>query len=163
MKQCKICSKSFDEPTKKHYCDSCKEETRKQIQRKSHVSTRKGIRLSDLSPEEREAKRLAQRGRHLKSKYGISLSQYEEMMRQQNDCCGVCGKHKSQEKKNFHVDHDHHTGEIRGLLCNYCNRRVIGRLRDPNLFRKAAEYLDKGTGLFVPKKYQTAKRKPSRG
>lgn len=92
--------------------------------------------------------------------YGITPEQYSDLMEKQQDCCGVCGKHKSKEKKNFHVDHDHHTGEIRGLLCNYCNRRVIGRLRDPDLFRKAAQYLDKGTGWFVPKKKRPVKRKP---
>lgn len=161
MKECKTCSAPFEKPTKRHYCDECKQASRKVINRTSHERTRKGTTLADLTPEEREAKRFRQRKAHLMATYGITPEQYNDLMEKQQECCGVCGKHKSKEKKNFHVDHDHHTGEIRGLLCNYCNRRVIGRLRDPDLFRKAAEYLDKGTGWFVPKKKRPVKRKPS--
>jgi hypothetical protein len=42
-------------------------------------------------------------------------------------------------------------------LCHFCNRRLIGRHRNPELFRNAAEYLSKGTGLFVPKKKRKRK------
>lgn len=145
------------------YCSDLCRKTQQTIRsRKSHVKTRKGVKLEDLSFEERERRRTQQRKHHLMSTYGISLEQYQDLLKQQDNSCGVCGKHKSEEKKNFHVDHNHETGEIRGLLCNYCNRRVIGRHKDPEIFRKAASYLDKGTGWFVPKKKRTKKRKPKR-
>jgi len=41
------------------------------------------------------------------------------------------------------IDHDHATGQIRGLLCNNCNR-AIGLLKDnPQTLRQAAAYLDR--------------------
>ena len=50
--------------------------------------------------------------------------------------CVICG---SQEK--LVVDHDHKTGNIRGLLCNHCNRG-LGHFRDdPMLLEFAAQYL----------------------
>jgi hypothetical protein len=45
--------------------------------------------------------------------------------------CGVCAicKEPRPEERTLHVDHDHETGEIRGLLCFRCNN-AIGDLRD---------------------------------
>jgi hypothetical protein len=50
--------------------------------------------------------------------------------------CVICG---SQEK--LVVDHDHKTGEIRGLLCNHCNRGLGHFKDDPMLLEFAAQYL----------------------
>jgi hypothetical protein len=100
------------------------------------------------------------RANHLKSRYGITIEQYKFLLEKQNNCCAVCEKHQDMEKTNFHVDHDHITGEIRGLLCNYCNRMRVGRHRDGKIFRKIADYLEQGTGWFVPKKKKPVKRKP---
>ncbi len=45
------------------------------------------------------------------------------------------------------VDHDHTTGEVRGLLCHNCNR-AIGLLReDPERLRRAIEYLEGATTI----------------
>jgi hypothetical protein len=50
--------------------------------------------------------------------------------------CVICG---SEEK--LVVDHDHITGEVRGMLCNHCNRG-LGHFRDdPMLLEFAAQYL----------------------
>ena len=50
--------------------------------------------------------------------------------------CVICGSAES-----LVVDHDHHTGEIRGMLCNHCNRG-LGHFRDdPMLLEFAAQYL----------------------
>lgn len=39
------------------------------------------------------------------------------------------------------VDHDHTTGKIRGLLCNRCNR-VLGLFRDnPDVIKRALDYV----------------------
>ena len=96
----------------------------------------------------------------LKRLYGITLDQYDEMLEKQNGCCAICDRHRDEFDRNFSVDHNHATGEIRGLLCTYCNHRVVGRHRDGNLLRKIADYIEQGTGWFIPKKKKTVKRKP---
>lgn len=62
---------------------------------------------------------------HLKRMYGITLEEYNQMKQEQNGKCAICSceeKFKQNEKiKNLCVDHDHKTGEIRGLLCHRCN------------------------------------------
>lgn len=99
---------------------------------------------------------------YLQRVYGITLQQYNQMLEDQNHCCAICGKHEKDERKSLAVDHNHVTREIRGLLCNYCNHRVVGRHRDGNLLRRIADYVEQGTGWFVPKKKRPKKRKPKR-
>ena len=100
-----------------------------------------------------------QRRSKLKQNYGITEEQYNIMLERQNHCCAICDRHEDQFTKRLAVDHNHATGEIRGLLCAYCNHRVIGRHRDGTLLRKMADYVDSGTGWFVPKRKKTVKRK----
>jgi len=45
----------------------------------------------------------------------------------QKGCCAICGKHQSLFKRRLALDHNHKTGQLRGLLCFYCNKRVVGR------------------------------------
>lgn len=69
----------------------------------------------------------SQRNKYLKKKYGISLAYYNKMLKAQGNACAICKKHKSKFSKSLAVDHDHKTGEIRGALCYYCNKRFVGR------------------------------------
>lgn len=96
---------------------------------------------------------------HLLRRYGITQEQYKELLERQNNSCFICRKHESTEKFRLAVDHDHKTGEIRGLLCNFCNSRLVGRHRDPEKFFRAAEYLQQGTGWFVPTQKRKRRRK----
>jgi hypothetical protein len=60
----------------------------------------------------------------LQSKYGITLLEYERMYVRQHGCCRVCGDamvRKSHTARSCVVDHNHRTGEVRGLLCHGCN------------------------------------------
>lgn len=65
---------------------------------------------------------------HLK-RYGITPEQYDEMLAEQGGCCAACGTTEPGGKGDFHVDHCHDSGEVRGLLCNNCNRG-LGLLGD---------------------------------
>ncbi len=58
---------------------------------------------------------------HLKEYYGMTLDRYNKMFAEQNGCCKICGVHQVELCKRLAVDHDHGTGEIRGLLCGSCN------------------------------------------
>jgi len=76
----------------------------------------------------------------LKEKYNISLEDYNILLVNQNNVCAICQKVSN---KNLQVDHDHKTGEIRGLLCWTCNM-ALGYLYDSteNL-NTAIQYLTK--------------------
>lgn len=60
----------------------------------------------------------------LKYVYGITEDDYNTLFNKQHGCCAICGVHQSQLKRRLHIDHDHQTGEIRGLLCMKCNRAL---------------------------------------
>ena len=96
----------------------------------------------------------------LKKIYGITLDQYNQLLAKQNFSCGVCRRHHSTFKTNLSVEHNHQTGEIRGLCCHYCNLRILGRHKTSELFHAAAKYLDGPyTGLFVPPKVKKKRKK----
>jgi hypothetical protein len=88
----------------------------------------------------------ADRNGYLKRKYGITLEQYENLLSLQNGVCAICGEQRPEERT-LHIDHDHETGSIRGLLCFRCNNS-LGDLRDSYaLFQRAADYLDRDDAL----------------
>lgn len=78
--------------------------------------------------------------RWLKWKFGITPEDYELMLAVQGGVCAIC-EQPSPRRTRLDIDHDHATGEIRGLLCTFCNR-AIGMLRDrPIVAARAARYL----------------------
>lgn len=82
------------------------------------------------------------RDRHLRIKYNISLKEYNQMYKAQNYKCAICNKPQP-SKRRLAVDHDHDTGEVRGLLCVWCNRS-LGQFGD-NMegINKVLKYLEK--------------------
>jgi hypothetical protein len=61
---------------------------------------------------------------HLKRHYNLSLDEYNLIYEKQLGKCACCGKHQHELKRALDVDHDHTTGEIRGLLCSRCNTAI---------------------------------------
>jgi hypothetical protein len=75
------------------------------------------------------------KSRRLKVRYGITLDAYEQMLCEQGGVCAICG-----DEKELVVDHDHETGEVRGLLCRACNLR-LGMVEQPGWLAAAFVYL----------------------
>ena len=73
-------------------------------------------------------------------KYGLTRDDYEAMLRHQAGVCAVC--HQTPVNSGiFHIDHNHDTGQVRGLLCRRCNVG-LGMFGDnPNLLMWASIYL----------------------
>ena len=86
-------------------------------------------------------KRIADRKSHLKRKYGLTIEQYEAMLEAQGGGCFICGR-PPPDDISLHVDHDHSTGAIRGILCFCCNNALADFQEDRRLLKKAALYLD---------------------
>lgn len=82
---------------------------------------------------------------HLWHNYRIRLSDYEKLLNAQGGVCAICGADKSLNRigaSRFHVDHDHSTGKVRGILCINCNVGLSRFYDKPHLLRKAATYLN---------------------
>ena len=72
--------------------------------------------------------------------YGLTLEDYDVILKTQKGVCAICSE---APEGNLHIDHNHTTNEVRGLLCGKCNR-AIGLLNDDvSLFSKAINYLNK--------------------
>lgn len=80
------------------------------------------------------------RGYDLKRKYGITIEQYDAMLLAQGGLCAIC-KTLSTHKKRMHVDHDHETGQVRGLLCSPCNTALHKLERHAQWADAATKYL----------------------
>lgn len=76
-----------------------------------------------------------------KHRYGVLPADIKRLKEEQGGLCAIsaCG---AQLGSKFDVDHDHHTGKVRGLLCHRCNLR-IGGLDDPEYRQSALGYIEK--------------------
>jgi hypothetical protein len=74
---------------------------------------------------------------YIKYKYNITQQDIDETTTKQNNCCAIC-----KEEKRLVVDHDHNTGEFRGMLCYACNT-ALGKFRDNiEYLHSAIKYLE---------------------
>ncbi len=86
------------------------------------------------------------RNHELKRLYGLSIDQYDAMVTEQKGLCAICHRPPSGPRPNdkvLHVDHDHVTGKVRGLLCGIHNRALGGFQDNLNYLLSAGEYLTK--------------------
>lgn len=78
----------------------------------------------------------------LKQNYGLPYGTYDKMLAAQSGRCAICKTVETGARNHLHVDHDHDTGTVRGLLCGRCNTG-IGQLRhERNVLLAAIDYLD---------------------
>lgn len=78
----------------------------------------------------------------LKANYGITPEQWQELFDSQGGTCASCGTVPPEDaKRRFHVDHDHDSGQVRGILCHGCNV-ALGLLKeDVTRIEKLAVYI----------------------
>lgn len=85
------------------------------------------------------ARRESGRASRRKTLYGITRAEFDFMLKEQGGHCAICPR--TNGRRALAVDHDHATGKVRGLLCDNCNH-TLGKMRDdPELLRRAADYL----------------------
>lgn len=73
--------------------------------------------------------------------YGLTTEAFDALARVQGGVCAVCRRPPGAQR--LHVDHDHATGEVRGLLCGPCNRAIGLVDDDPTRLRGLADYLER--------------------
>jgi hypothetical protein len=90
-------------------------------------------------------RRAARMRRQQLTNRGLTPQEYSTLLEQQRGLCAICAKEPSGvgSRAQLHIDHDHATGKVRGLLCGECNAS-IGLMRDDIARLQAAiEYLKK--------------------
>lgn len=126
-------------------CKRCEETTRPSQMSKSSPHLCKGCRTAvtrewaERNPSDWERHL---RKSYLKRTYGITVEEADALLERQDGKCAICGTPEGDSRGfRMHIDHDHATGAVRGVLCNLCNSG-LGQFRDnPDLLRQAIAYL----------------------
>jgi hypothetical protein len=142
MKNCPTCKE--DKPIQDYWkgqysCIPCTKEKQKN-------------RWASRSPK----KRLYQ---HLKYKYGVTEEELAETLEKQNNACAICKELLpdllvyENRRRGYAIDHNHDSGEFRGILCTHCNT-LLGMAKDnEEILLAAVDYLQvNGTYAAVSKK-----------
>lgn len=79
----------------------------------------------------------------LKRSYGLTVEQWDEIWGSQEGKCAICGDIPDPEaKRRFHVDHNHTTGTVRGILCHSCNVALGHSKESKEILQAMISYLD---------------------
>ena len=85
----------------------------------------------------------------IKREFNLSPEAYNAAVKAQGGGCAICGKQPKRTEKVLHIDHNHATGIVRGLLCADCNLG-LGRFHDdPTLLQAAIDYLEHHNGMAM--------------
>lgn len=80
------------------------------------------------------------RARVAMKKYSITRERYAELRsRGTCDLCGTAALNRAGYA--MHIDHDHATGEVRGVLCQHCNVMIGMAREDPEILRRAIDWI----------------------
>lgn len=86
---------------------------------------------------------------HLRFHYQITIEDYKALLIRQNGQCAICLRDKGNDRGHrLHIDHDHATGLVRGLLCSRCNSAIGYFDEQPVRLRRAASYIEKWRGVI---------------
>lgn len=122
----------------KAYREAHKEELK--AKRKIYNETHKGKKDKEKIKAYYEAHKEERKTYMIKYKYGLLSEQIDKMLVEQNYNCAICKKSLMETKQ--YIDHDHSTGEVRGILCSRCNPG-LAYIEDEEFLRKANLYLGK--------------------
>ena len=111
--------------------------------------------LREAQRRQRAARPNYHRVSNLKQRYGMSLDEYHSIITNQNFACPICEVEISEtlgykEKRPVVVDHNHDTGEVRGILCSMCNMMLGHARENTNILYRAIVYLSE-RGAYTPK------------
>ena len=113
---------------------------------KQHATKSKG---AAYAPRCKKCLSAFQHEQRLRYAYGIDGVEYYRIFEYQGGVCFIC--QRKPHKKRLAVDHNHKTGEVRGLLCKTCNRDIIGTAKDEVAFlERAIDYLKNPPASRLP-------------
>ena len=101
------------------YCRVCYNEYQKAWQQKNSDKLKERYAKDKLNdPGKFRAKDWKRRG------IDMTWERYEQLLKDQSGVCAICKNPENVEGRALAVDHDHRTGETRGLLCTRCNHAL---------------------------------------
>jgi hypothetical protein len=86
----------------------------------------------------RDRQRHRSRLGHVKTRYGITFAERDALLASQGGECAICSKRDAR----WHIDHNHQSSKVRGILCHQCNVMLGMAGDDPRRLRAAAKYLE---------------------
>jgi len=133
MKICKQCNQ--EKPLSEYYKDSSKKDKltiycKQCCKDKEHAYHKK----NPIKKTNRKRK-----GMISKSGLPITMTEYTQMLEEQNNKCGICDC----DMTTPYIDHNHATGVIRMLLCHHCNSLLGMAKENIQTLQKSIEYLNK--------------------
>jgi len=124
----------------KVFCTKCGDGRAKKYRANDPGKAKKKYREQN----ERRRENGYRRAYHVKKKYGLTMEQVDAIILLQSGTCAIC---PTSVTRNSHIDHDHISGKVRGVLCGRCNP-AIGKMQDdPARLRRAADYIEKHRNL----------------
>ena len=96
------------------------------------------------------------RNRSLVLKYNLTLPEYNGMLASQQGACAICLRPPT--TRPLHVDHEHSSGVIRGLLCFRCNYGLSWFRENPAWLENAAAYLRERDGVWMEAQVQNIRQ-----
>jgi hypothetical protein len=135
--ECKVCNLA----RKKQWCAENRDAVIKKVRKWQHDNR---DRHNAYQREYRSSRKEHFREGQLRRTFGITQADYDVLLARQGGGCAICGKPPG--KISLHVDHDHETGETRGLLCVGCNNALGQFHDDPALLVRGIAYV--GGGLL---------------
>jgi len=117
----------------------------KKWRQKPEIKERTAKRQRKYRAKNKEKIASIQRKSILKGTYGVTIEWYEQKLKEQDGLCAICGSDNPQRSntKNFSIDHNHATNEVRGLLCVRCNTLIGYADENPNILNSAIKYIKK--------------------
>lgn len=106
-------------------------------------------RIKKYRKDNQEKYKRLKRNQDLKKLYGLTIEDVEIILKNQNYKCAICGEEiflfgdLKNRNKVAHVDHNHDTGEVRGLLCGKCNQGLGYFMDNTDYLLSAISYLKK--------------------
>jgi hypothetical protein len=131
-----------------------RKESQKEYRSRDHV--RKKLQEAESSQYRKDQHKY----KHIARKYGLSKSDYDTLISLQDNKCKICYVEFTNESRvsGPNVDHNHESGDIRGLLCRQCNSGLGMFMDNQELLNNAIKYLQEST-ICLKEKYQLSQRK----
>lgn len=91
---------------------------------------------------EKRRRRAANAEKRVQRVYNLPKGDYARLYEFQLGHCALCRRSTGASRR-LAVDHDHGSGDVRGLCCSVCNKWILGHARDSiEFFQRCIAYLE---------------------